>query len=106
MPVGGYYTSFQVQKETIRLNFAMTINKTQGQTIPNIGIYLSEPMFSHRQLYVALSRGVSRETTWFLSRPNKDIDPTGKRAKNIVYTYVLEDVRFLVINHQFRILKF
>jgi len=48
MPIGGYYTSFQVQKETIRLNFSMTINKTQGQTIPNIGIYLSEPMFSHR----------------------------------------------------------
>ena len=84
----------------------MTINKAQGQTIPNVGIYLPELVFSHGQLYVALSRGVSCETIWFLSKPNKDIDPTGKRTKNIVYTDVPEDVRFLMINHQFRILKF
>ncbi|KAG2642745.1 hypothetical protein PVAP13_2KG196764 [Panicum virgatum] len=71
----------------------MTINKAQGQTIPNVGIYLTEPVFSHGQLYVALSRGVSRETTWFLFRPNKDIDPTGKRTKYIFYTDVLEDER-------------
>jgi len=41
----------------IRLSFAMTINKAQGQTIPNVGIYLFS-VFSHGQLYVALSRGV------------------------------------------------
>ncbi|KAL7607115.1 hypothetical protein Lser_V15G20674 [Lactuca serriola] len=31
----------------IRLCFAMTINKAQGQTIPNVGIYLPDPVFSH-----------------------------------------------------------
>jgi hypothetical protein len=74
----------------IRLSFAMTINKAQGQTIPNVGIYLPEPVFSHGQLYVALSRGVSRQTTRILAKPNKDIDPTGKSTKNIVYRDVLE----------------
>lgn len=36
--------------------FAMTINKAQGQTFDQAGIYLQRPVFSHGQLYVALSR--------------------------------------------------
>jgi ATP-dependent DNA helicase PIF1 len=74
----------------IRLSFAMTINKAQGQTIPHVGIYLSETVFLHGQLYVVLSRGVSRQTTRILAKPNKELDPTGKCIKNIVYKDVLE----------------
>jgi len=36
--------------------FSMTINKSQGQTFEHVGIFLGEPVFSHGQLYVALSR--------------------------------------------------
>lgn len=36
--------------------FAMTINKSQGQTFERIGILLREPIFTHGQLYVAASR--------------------------------------------------
>ena len=54
---------FKRKQFPIRLSFGMTINKAQGQTIPNVGIYLPDPVFSHGQLYVALSRGVSRSTT-------------------------------------------
>ncbi|XP_075479005.1 uncharacterized protein LOC142519875 [Primulina tabacum] len=50
----------------IKLSFALTINKSQGQTIPNIGIFFPNHVFSHGQLYVALSRGVSQNSTKIL----------------------------------------
>ncbi|KAF1858922.1 hypothetical protein Lal_00000742 [Lupinus albus] len=50
----------------VRLSFALTINKAQGQTIPNVGIYLPKHVFGHGQLYVVLSRGVSKSTTKIL----------------------------------------
>ena len=34
----------------------MTISKSQGQSVDALGIYLRKPLFSHGQLYVALSR--------------------------------------------------
>lgn len=39
-----------------RLSFAMTINKSQGQTFNRVGLLLRKPVFSHGQLYVAASR--------------------------------------------------
>ena len=40
----------------VLVSFAMTLNKSQGQSITNVEIYLSNPVFSHGQLYVAMSR--------------------------------------------------
>ena len=40
----------------IKLAFAMTINKSQGQTFDKVGMLLPEPVFGHGQLYVGLSR--------------------------------------------------
>lgn len=41
---------------TIIILFAMTINKSQGQSLNYVGLYLSKEIFSHGQLYVAFSR--------------------------------------------------
>ena len=40
----------------VRVCFAMTINKSQGQTLQNVGVWLNDSCFAHGQLYVAVSR--------------------------------------------------
>jgi hypothetical protein len=40
----------------VRLAFAISINKAQGQSVVHVGIDLRVPVFTHGQLYVALSR--------------------------------------------------
>nr|GEY73331.1 uncharacterized protein [Tanacetum cinerariifolium] len=41
--------------------FAMTINKSQRQSLSQVGLFLERPVFSHGQLYVALSRVRSKK---------------------------------------------
>ncbi|KAF1854814.1 hypothetical protein Lal_00026526 [Lupinus albus] len=73
----------------VRLSFALTINKAQGQTIPNVGIYLPNHVFGHGQLYVALSRGVSKATTKILIKEGKIPREDGDFTKNIVFKDIL-----------------
>ena len=80
----------------VRLEFVMTINKSQGQTFQIVGLFLPEPVFSHGQLYVALSRGQSPE---FLKVKVVDRRNQGKLipdsdsvfTKNIVFKEILQD---------------
>jgi hypothetical protein len=69
----------------VRLAFVMTINKAQGQSIINVGIDVRTPVFSHGQLYVALSRCTSSDRIKVLFP--EDSDTT--RTSNIVYPEVL-----------------
>ena len=74
---------------SVRLSFAITINKSQGQTIPNVGIYLPWHVFSHGELYVALSRGVSQNSTKVLIKEGKIEGEDGDFTKNVVFKYIL-----------------
>lgn len=54
------------------LAFAMTINKSQGQSFDCVGLYIDKPLFSHGQLYVALSRCKNSKKI-FIENKNSDV---------------------------------
>jgi ATP-dependent DNA helicase PIF1 len=60
---------FKRKQFSIRLSFTMTINKAQGQIIPNVSIFLPDAAFSHYQLYVALSRATAKQHVNVLAYP-------------------------------------
>ncbi|XP_012702834.1 ATP-dependent DNA helicase PIF1 [Setaria italica] len=73
---------FKRKQFPIRLSFAMTVNKSQGQTIPNVGLYLPAPVFSHGQLYVAMSRATARTNIKILALPpNAEADEEHTKRK-------------------------
>ena len=65
----------------------MTINKSQGQILSNVGVYLRKPVFTHGQLYVAVSWVKDRQGLKLLIE-NED-GTCGNKTINIVYKEVL-----------------
>ena len=91
MPCGPGDSSFPIQGFTrtqfpIRVCFCITLNKAQGQSFSgSVGLDLIDPVFTHGQLYVGLSR-VTHPENLLICLPEKDqvITP------NVVYPEVLQ----------------
>ena len=72
----------------VRVCFAMTINKSQGQTLQNVGIWLNDSCFAHGQLYVAVSRVGCPSMVKFAIRRCHGSPDTATR--NVVYREVFK----------------
>ncbi|PNX78026.1 helicase-like protein, partial [Trifolium pratense] len=74
----------------IIVSYAMTINKSQGQSLDYVGLYLPKDVFSHGQIYVAVSRVKSKKGIKIL------IHDETKQAKtsttNVVYKEVFHNI--------------
>ena len=71
----------------IRTSFAITINKSQGQTLDMVGIWLHLPAFNHGQFYVAISR-TGDPSTLKIAVKDRGGTPAG-HTDNVVYHEVL-----------------
>jgi hypothetical protein len=79
--------TFTRRQFPVRLSFAMTINKSQGQSVRHVGLDLRTPVFTHGQFYVAISRVTSVHNIKAIWASTSEEAIT----KNIVYNEVLLD---------------
>ncbi|KAG5539260.1 hypothetical protein RHGRI_019723 [Rhododendron griersonianum] len=86
-----YPVQFTRRQFPIRLCFAMTINKAQGQTLDIVGVNLQQPVFSHGQLYVALSRATTASKIKVILDTSSNEKKIVTSTKNIVYNEILSE---------------
>ncbi|CAB1113964.1 unnamed protein product [Ectocarpus sp. CCAP 1310/34] len=82
--VGRNGISFMRVQFPLRSAYAMTINKSQGQTLKKIGLDLRSSPFAHGQLYVALTRAQKRSTVMVLLPHSQVVDGV-PYTENVVY---------------------
>ena len=83
----------------VRLAWALTMNKAQGQTLLRAGLFLPTPAFAHGQLYVSASR-VGSFDRLMVSGHETDVqgwesDANGQPAfvtENVVYEAILREL--------------
>lgn len=82
----------------LRLAYAMTFNKSQGQTLSRVLLDVRNPIFAHGQLYVGISRVGHRDHILALcSDPDHLVNGGwgGIRCHNVINPFLQHVVRTL-----------
>ncbi|KAK1396876.1 ATP-dependent DNA helicase [Heracleum sosnowskyi] len=77
----------------LQICYAMAINKSQGQSLENVGLFLPKPAFTHGQLYVAVSRVTSPEGLKIYI--DSEIGTPTNITQNVVYKEVFQNLPLL-----------
>ncbi len=72
----------------VRPCFAMTVNKSQGQSLHRVGVFCTRDFFSHGQFYVAASR-VGRSSNLRILALDEETKKKRRFLSNVVYEEVL-----------------
>ena len=83
--------SFHRHQYPLGIVYAMTVNKSQGQTLYTVGLDLRDDPFSHGQLYVALSRARGRQHIHCLVQPQRILDNIAY-VTNVVFPALLSPI--------------
>ena len=81
---------FQTRQFSVTLCFVITINKSQEQSLSYVWLFLSKPIFTHRQFYVDVSRVKSKGGLKILV-----LDDNGNlcnRTRNVVYQEIFHKI--------------
>ncbi|CAH9068975.1 unnamed protein product [Cuscuta epithymum] len=81
---------FHRRQYPLMVSYAMTINKSQGQSLSRVGLLLKKPVFTHGQLYVAVSRVTNRSGLKILIVD--DHEGTTNKTQNVVFKEVFNNV--------------
>lgn len=76
----------------LQICYCMTINKSQGQCLENVGLFLPKPVFTHGQLYVAVSRVTSPDGLQFF------IESEMGKGTNITPNVVFKEIFYNLPN--------
>ncbi|EOA12130.1 hypothetical protein CARUB_v10003947mg, partial [Capsella rubella] len=74
----------------VALSYSITITKSQGQTLEYVGLFLPKLVFTHGQLYVALSRVTTRKGLKILIT-NED-GTCQNKTLNVVFKEVFDNI--------------
>lgn len=77
----------------LKIAFALTINRAQGQSAKKCGVLLPKNVWTHGQIYVAFSKCGNPECIFVWAEQSQfeeyKLDKTKKYVKNVVYREVI-----------------